>query len=222
MSAAAHFAALQALDTPVFSTNDVSAVLGISAQAANKVASRLADAGLLLHLTRGRWAVQGRIDPLSLPAHLAAPHAAYVSLQTALYQHGMISQIPQVTYAVTTGRTRRWVTPAGTVSLHHLDPAMFFGYEPSAAPDVWLAVPEKALLDVFYLGPARSRLFTRLPEVEIPRGFSQKRFREMAERIPYPGRRALVMQRWKKLRGVSSSGHQPLPPSSASGVPGRK
>ena len=37
--------------------------------------------------------------------------------------------MPAVTYAVTLARTRRFVTPLGTVSLHHVQPAFFFGYE---------------------------------------------------------------------------------------------
>jgi len=45
---------------------------------------------------------------------LTAPFPAYVSLQSALYLHGMISQVPALTYAVTLARSRRLATPLGS------------------------------------------------------------------------------------------------------------
>ena len=55
-----------------------------------------------------------------------------------------------------------------------------------------LAVPEKALVDVLYLSPAKTRLFAALPELELPRTFSARRARAMVVRIRSPRRRALV------------------------------
>ena len=81
----------------------------------------------------------------------------------------MISQIPGVIYAVSTARTRRWETPFGTVSLHHIAPALFFGFETAKGGRVRMAGPEKALLDILYLSPARSRLFAKLPELDLER-----------------------------------------------------
>ena len=52
-----------------------------------------------------------------------------MSLQSALYLHGMISQVPTVTYAVSLARTRRFVTTLGTVSVHHVQPPFFFGFQ---------------------------------------------------------------------------------------------
>ena len=75
----------------------------------------------------------------------------------------MISQVPAVTYAVTLARTRRFVTLLGTVSLHHVQPRFFFGYEDAGRAGGRLATPEKALVDFLYLTPARSRVFRRFP-----------------------------------------------------------
>jgi predicted transcriptional regulator of viral defense system len=52
---------------------------------------------------------------------LTAPFPAYVSLQSALYLHGMVSQVPAVTYAVMLARARRFVTPLGTVAIQPAD-----------------------------------------------------------------------------------------------------
>jgi predicted transcriptional regulator of viral defense system len=193
------FRRLRGLGTFLFTTGDVAAALRLSAGAANKVASRLAKDGLLVHLARGRWALAEATNPLALPEHMAAPYPAYISLQSALFHYAMISQIPRVIYAVTVARTRRWSTPVGVISLHQVSPDFFFGYEPTGPGGVQMATPEKALLDVLYLSPGRSRLFSRLPEVELPRSFSNRAVREMIARVADPRRRRLVQARWEQL-----------------------
>jgi hypothetical protein len=68
----------------------------------------------------------------------------------------MISQIPQVTYVASLSPTRRVETRLGTYSIHRIAPSFFGGYD-TREGGVRLARPEKALLDVLYLTPARSR-----------------------------------------------------------------
>jgi predicted transcriptional regulator of viral defense system len=191
-------ALLQRLDQPVLETGDVAAIVGVGKTHASKIAARLAQAGHLLALRRGVWAFPGRLDPLGLPERLTAPQPAYVSLQSALYHHGMISQIPSSLYAVSLARTRRYTTPLGVVSIHHVAPDFFFGYESVGEKAIRMARPEKALLDVFYLTPARSRLFSALPEVEKPGAFSVAEARRIISRIPFPARRTMVAQRFKQ------------------------
>jgi hypothetical protein len=127
-----------------------------------------------------------------LPEALTRPIPAYVSLHSALHHHGFIEQIPEVIYAVTLGPTRRVRTPLAQVSLHRVSPEFFFGFERDPRTGAALAVPEKALLDLFYLRPARSRMFRTLPEVEFPPTFSATRARTMLRKIPGEGRRAMV------------------------------
>jgi predicted transcriptional regulator of viral defense system len=189
---------LQQLDQPVIETGDAAVVLGVGKVHASKMVARLAEAGHLLSLRRGVWAFPGRIDPLAIPERLTAPQPAYVSLQSALYHHGMISQIPASIYAVSLARTRRYVTPLGMVSIHHLAPEFFFGFETLGDKGIRMAQPEKALLDVFYLAPARTRLFCNLPEVERPDGFNVPRAHQIIGRIPSLSRRKMVAERFSK------------------------
>jgi predicted transcriptional regulator of viral defense system len=191
-------ARLQRFDQPVLDTGDMAAILGIGKAHASKMAARLAESGHLVALRRGIWAFPGRLDPMGLPERLTAPQPAYVSLQSALCHHGMISQIPSSVYAVSLARTRRYATPLGVVSVHHVSPDFFFGYETLGEKGIRMARPEKALLDVFYLTPARSRLFCRLPEVEKPAAFDASEARRMIARIPFPSRRAMVSQRFRQ------------------------
>lgn len=160
-------------------TMDAAMLLGMTSSHASRVLERLAEAGQVARLKRGVWAFPDRIDTLQLPAFLTDPLSSYISLQSAMFFHGMISQIPNVVYAVSPARTRRWDTPLATVSIHHVAPVFFFGFETVNHGTVKMATPEKALLDCLYLSPAKSRLFAHLPELQLEGIFD----RRAAERL---------------------------------------
>ncbi len=180
----------------VFRTIDAATLLKTNVDACQKMLSKLVANRLLVKLCRGIW-TWPETDPYLLPEYLTAPAPSYVSLQSALYRHGVISQIPQVIYAVTLGQTRRVVTPMATFSFHHLPSHFFFGFSPER--DVKLALPEKALLDVLYLSPAKSRLFASLPEITLPKTFSRSQAEAMIKKIPSRQRRTLVQKRFMDL-----------------------
>lgn len=192
-------AAVGSMDAPVFTTRDVATRLGVPNGNASVSLARLAAAGQVIRLRRGVWAMPNRVDPLALPEYLTAPFPAYVSLQSALYLHGMISQMPSVTYAVTLARTRRFTTPLGIVSLHHVQPAFFFGFDEAGWSGGRLATPEKALVDFLYLTPARSRLFRALPELEWPKEFRVSVARAIVRRIEPTRRRTMVARAFDAL-----------------------
>jgi predicted transcriptional regulator of viral defense system len=185
-------ATLAAMPAAVFDTADAAAALDINTAHASTVLARLTATHHIVRLRRGVWAFRDRVDPLALPEYLTSPSPSYVSLQSALYLHGMIDQVPAVTYAVSLARTRRYTTPLGTVSIHHVAPDFFFGFEHAGTSGGRLATPEKALIDVLYLAPAKSRLFRALPELELPARFSPRRARAMVARIGSDRRRAMV------------------------------
>lgn len=192
-------AQLLALGQPAFTTADASACLGITRGHASKVLERVSRAEQIVRLRHSLWGVRDRVQALALPQYLTAPFPSYVSLQSALYYHGMISQIPSVTYAVSLARTRGFRTPLGAVSVHHVDPSFFFGFESVGDRGARMAVPEKALLDVLYLSPAKTRLFRVLPELELPKGFSITRARGMIRRIRSSRRRNLVTRLFEAI-----------------------
>ena len=194
---------LRALATPVVETRDVTALLQVSLSNANTILRRLARQEMIIHLSRGRWLVDEKIDRLALPELISAPYPAYVSLQSALFHHGLIEQIPSVIYAVTLARPRRLRTPLCTISFHRMPPELFRGFELSPRSDAKIATPEKALFDLLYLAPGRSRLFAKLPELTIPRRFRWQRLKEYTARVQSPSRQAFIAGRLKALRATS-------------------
>jgi predicted transcriptional regulator of viral defense system len=197
-------AKIEALGQPFVETRDIAALLKQKNAAAALTASRLAKRGFLVKLTRGKWAVARNVNRLAIPEHLTAPFPSYISLYSALFYHGMISQIPAVTYAVSLGKTRRYHTPLGVVSIHHVEPDFFFGFELDKSGLAKVATPEKALLDTFYLAPSKTRLFTSLPEMEFPPTFGWRKTFEIAKRIKSPARRTFVERALAALRHSSS------------------
>ena len=195
MNARDAFGRLQRLRVPAVTTGDAAAVFGVSIEAASHTLRRLASSGLVTPVRKGLWALGAAPDPLTLGEYVTAPYPSYVSLQTALYQHGVIAQIPSMIYLVSLGRAARIETTLGTYSVHHVQPEIFGGFELRAKSGLKLAVPEKALIDFLYLSPTRGQLFAALPELELPRGFRPSLARQWVRRIPSRRLRTMVEQK---------------------------
>lgn len=190
---------IKALAQPVFRTADITVALNIQKSHASKLLERLTQHGHVIRLKRGLWAIPERLEPLALGPHLTAPFPSYVSLQSALYYHDMVFQIPEVIYCISLARTRTYKTPVAMISVHHIAGSFFFGYEERGTNHVRMALPEKALLDLLYLGQSTSRLFAGLPEVELPAQFSIKRAYSMIRKIVDSRRRSFVLNRFERL-----------------------
>ncbi len=182
----------------VLHTTDVMALLDIKKDHASKILSRLSQSGHLAKLKRGLWAFTETIDPLIISGYLTAPFPCYISLQSALYYHGMISQISSTIYCVSLARTRRYGTPAGAFSIHHISSDFFYGYDETES-GVRMATPEKALLDFLYLSPGKTKLFCALPELELPRKFSVKRAKHMIAHLKSSQRKSMLESKFQKL-----------------------
>jgi predicted transcriptional regulator of viral defense system len=81
---------------------------------------------------------------------------SYVSLQSALAYYGLIPEYVVRTLSLTTLRPARWSNALGEFHFQHLAPHLYFGYAQTTAlpgQEVFLASPEKALLDLVHLTP---------------------------------------------------------------------
>jgi predicted transcriptional regulator of viral defense system len=193
---------LRTLATPVVESRDAAALLQVSTSNATTILRRLAKNGMIAHLSRGRWLVNEKIDRLALPELISAPYPAYISMQSALFHHGLIEQIPSVIFAVTPARPHRLQTPMGTISFHRMPAQLFMGFELSPRSDAKIATPEKALFDLFYLAPGRSRVFSNEPELTIPRRFQWQRLKEYTKLVKSPARSAYIAERIRSLRSA--------------------
>ncbi|MEO8840044.1 MAG: hypothetical protein ABI704_00645 [Kofleriaceae bacterium] len=193
------YARLLDLGVATVETADVATALHVTTSAATKLLGRLAAAKLIVRLRSGLWLLARTApDPYGLAESVTSPMPSYVSLQTALYLHGMIEQVPSVIYLASLARTQRIVTSVGVFSVHHLAPELFDGFE-IRSDGTKLATPEKALFDVVYLSGGRSRLFAHLPELELPARFRRGRLRDWTGRITASRKRSMVETRLEAM-----------------------
>ncbi|MEW6059410.1 MAG: hypothetical protein AB1551_04595 [Actinomycetota bacterium] len=184
------FGDLLRLQRPIIETREAAVRLGVSISRASQLLRLLEEAGLARRLRRGLWALCPTVDPFAVPPYLTAPFPAYVSFWSALARHSMIEQVPRLVFVASLDRTQQVSTTVGTFSIHHLTAELFDGYEGSEEAG-YLATPEKALFDTVYLGAPRGGQ-THLPELELPKGFREKKIEEWTNRVARPRLRTLV------------------------------
>lgn len=181
---------LSKLNLPVLTLQDVIGVFQLEKSHASHIMNRLTQAGSLIKIKRGLWAWP-ESDPFPIATYLTIPFPNYISLQTALFYHGMIEQVPAYCYVITLGRKQKISTTVGTFSIHHVNVNFFTGFETHYNPYYQIASPEKAILDYFYLGRVEPSLFGVLPELDTSK-INIKKLKKMVSPIEHTGIRTYL------------------------------
>jgi predicted transcriptional regulator of viral defense system len=142
------------IEKPFFSLDDVAYTLGIQPASAAVLCSRYVKKGLLVRLKRGLYARAeqlanfGQQDLFRLANFLQVP--SYVSLTTALSYHGVTTQVQRDFFeSISLKRTKKFEIAQFTFHYSKISLDLYKGFE--RVEDVFIALPEKALLDSFYL-----------------------------------------------------------------------
>jgi predicted transcriptional regulator of viral defense system len=121
--------------------------------------SRWTKAKRLYQLRRSLYALAPPFQKIKPHPFLIANlmvRGSYVSCQSALAHYGLIPEYVPVITSVTAGRPARWETPLGTFEFRHLKVELLAGYrliEVDKGQKAFVALPEKALLDLIHLHP---------------------------------------------------------------------
>jgi len=137
-----------------FTAQDAAQAAGITLPSAHVLCSRYTRAGIFLRLKknfyviRNAWERFDRTDMLKIANYLQVP--SYVSFTTALSFYGITTQV-QRDWIECAATKRSTTIQAGGVTFryHKLQKALFFGF--SRKDDLFIAAPEKAVLDAAYL-----------------------------------------------------------------------
>lgn len=132
----------------ILTFNALQTASGLTLSAVKKAVQRLTEKGYLVRLAGKFYANKFALPSLEEVAMLLG-RPCYISFESALEKHGIISQIPLVLTCATTGKTKTISTTLGEIFLHHIQHGIFSGYF-SEEGILW-AVPEKALLDYIYI-----------------------------------------------------------------------
>ena len=137
-----------------FGYEDIARVRGISPASAKVTASRYVKQGLLLRLKknlyilRQTWNAAGREDKFRLANLGQSP--SYLSLMTALDYYESTTQVQRDFFeSVVLKRTREIPVDGSVFRYAKIDQALYFGFKKERG--FFMATPEKALLDAFYL-----------------------------------------------------------------------
>ena len=121
--------------------------------------SRWTKAGRLLQLRRGLYVPASpwrKVEPHPFLVANRLHRGSFVSLQSALAWYGLIPEHVPVVTSVGPGRPETIQTPLGGFQFSHLSEKLRFGYmkiEVAPKQFAFIALPEKALLDLVYLTP---------------------------------------------------------------------
>ncbi len=118
--------------------------------------SRWHKAGKIIQLKKGIYLLAEPYRKVEVyEPYIAAvlKRPSYISLEKALEYHNLIPEAVSVYTSVTTKRGARFESEAGIFDYRHIQESLFWGYASHTVNQQtsFIAVPEKALLDFFYL-----------------------------------------------------------------------
>jgi predicted transcriptional regulator of viral defense system len=171
---------LARFNKPFWSVADLEKILEYGTRKSLLVAlHRMAASGILERVRRGYYRISTRpADEAALANVLYRP--SYLSFESALARHGILSQIPYTMTFATTRRSKRMTIGGREAEFRQIKKDLFFGYRLEGG--LYVAEPEKALLDELYM-MKRGKAAIPLEELDIDK-LSKGRLREFASRFP--------------------------------------
>jgi predicted transcriptional regulator of viral defense system len=155
--------------------------------------NKLTQVGSFVKIKRGLWAWPNS-DPLVLTPYLTNPFSCYISLQSALFYHEVIEQVPAYYYVISLGRKKIEHTPLGVFSIHHITNELFTDFETHYNPYYQIATAEKAFFDYLYMGRIEPSLFGKLPEIDKSK-LNIHKIRKMINLVKHPGAKTYLLQK---------------------------
>lgn len=150
--------ATQLAPLPLFESGLLYAYVNRPQQAQRQLSDWVRD-GKVIQLRRGLYTLAEPYQTVRPHAFLIANHlvqGSYISLQMALGYYGLIPEHVEVVTSVTTGRPNTFRTTYGQFSYRHIHASLFTGFRYQHVINnvfVYIATPEKALLDLIHLTP---------------------------------------------------------------------
>jgi predicted transcriptional regulator of viral defense system len=142
-------------ELPYFETKELRLILGDNFTSTTLVnLKNWINKGYLTMLRRGLYVIsetKNKIDSMAFATKIYSP--SYISMEAALGFYGIIPEAVFTVTSVTTRKTKNFETPLGTFSYQKIKKEAFGGFETKKENNISfnLALPEKALVDFFYL-----------------------------------------------------------------------
>ncbi len=142
-------------ELPYFETKELRLILGADFTSTTLInLKNWVNKGYLTMIRRGLYVIsetKNKTDVTAFATKIYPP--SYVSLEMALSFYGVIPEAVFTVTSVTTRKTKQFKTPIGNFSYQKIKKEAFGGFETKKQNGISfsLALPEKALIDLFYL-----------------------------------------------------------------------
>lgn len=144
----------QLKDKTFFTVQDVARLFGVTLGSARVQCSRYAKQGIFLRLKNNFYVLgetwqSGNHDYfLRISNYLQVP--SYVSMMSALFYHGITTQVPRAFYeSVCARRSIRYEVKGVSLNYYKFKKEQYFGF--TKKDNLFIALPEKAFVDAVYL-----------------------------------------------------------------------
>lgn len=179
MTTVEFISALQTLDRGFFTVADLEKIIGIERSSLKVTLNRLVKQKLLIRLKRGVYQLGlSTVDVKKVANQLYYP--SYLSFESALSLYGILSQIPYTQTFATTKKSKKMTISNTQAEFTQIKEDLFFGYV--LENGVYIAEPEKALLDQLYMA-SRGKRIINIEELDL-REINKERLEEFAQRFP--------------------------------------
>ncbi len=176
-----------------FGYEELARVLGINPASARVAASRYVQQGLLVRIKRNlyvlheKWQAAGREDRLVIANLGQVP--SYISLTTALDYYDITTQMQREYYeSVAVLRTKEIRVNNTVFKYTRISDSLYWGFQKEKG--FFIATPEKALLDAFYL-MSYGRYSLDLSALDAPR-LDQEKIKRLSRKFPAKTRKLLL------------------------------
>ncbi|MFA4838078.1 MAG: hypothetical protein WC703_01200 [Candidatus Neomarinimicrobiota bacterium] len=174
---------------PYFESGELDVLLGEPPAQIRARLSRWVSQKKLIQLHRGHYLLP-ELYRKSKPNHFSIAnsiyHPSYISLHSALEFYGLIPESVSVIQSVTTQVSKKWTTEIGQFAYYKILQERFWGYR-RRETDFFIALPEKALLDFFYLSTGEWTI-SRLKEMRFQnlKSLDIDKLKQFTEKINSP------------------------------------
>ena len=170
---------LLTLNKKYLTGREIARVLGITSKSRRVTLYRLAKRKVLRRLRRDLYEVILKPSDI-LEAANVIYQPSYLSFVYCLGKLGILNQIAYEIEFATSKKTKRMEIRGRSVIFRKIDKKLFFGY--ALRDNVFIAEPEKALLDTLYL---KLKGLADLSEEDLNlNGLSKGKFLEMSKKFP--------------------------------------
>jgi len=170
---------LQKTNKSFYTIADLEKITNLPRNSLYVALKRWVTGGIIERVAQGIYIPMGsNISLENVASQLYIPN--YLSFESALAKYGVLNLIPYTLTFATTRKSRKYTLRKQAIEFRQIASELFFGYETKNG--IWIASPEKALLDEVYF-MVRGKATLDFDELDIKK-LSIKILKNYSKRFP--------------------------------------